>query len=367
MKRREFVALLGAGPASSPFAVRAQQTIAPPVIIRQDWLDRRKESIIEPEVPIIDPHHHLYERPTVRYLFPEILLDINSGHNIVATVFVQAHSMYRANGPVELRPVGEVEFVNGIAAMSASGTYGKARVCHGIVGQADLTMGSRVEPVLAALLRAGGDRFRGIRHITSWDPDESIRNPDYPSPPGLLADRSFREGFAVLGRLGLSFDAMLYHPQIDELANLAGAFSDVRIVLNHIGGPLGIGAYRSKRNEVFSSWSTSIKALAAHQNVYIKIGGFGQRYYGLNFNEQTDQPSSETLARAFRPYFDTCIAAFGPSRSMFESNFPVDKVSYSYPVFWNACKLIARGASKTEKADLFAETAARFYRLNPID
>src|SRR5215813_11957214 len=165
MKRREFVALLGAGPASSPFAVRAQQTIAPPVIIRQDWLDRRKESIIEPEVPIIDPHHHLYERPTVRYLFPEILLDINSGHNIVATVFVQAHSMYRASGPVELRPVGEVEFANGVAAMSASGLYGKTRICHGIVGQADLMLGSRVEQVLAALARAGGGRFKGIRHI----------------------------------------------------------------------------------------------------------------------------------------------------------------------------------------------------------
>ena len=294
------------------------------------------------------------------------IVDVNSGHNIVATVFVQAHSMYRANGPVELRPIGEVEFANGIAAMSASGIYGKARVCHGIVGHADLTMGTRVEPVLTALLHAGGDRFRGIRHITSWDSDESLRNPDYPSPPGLLADRTFREGFAVLGHLGLSFDAMLYHPQIDELANLAGAFPNVRIVLNHIGCPLGIGAYRSNRSEVFSRWSTSIKALAAHQNVYIKIGGLGSRYYGFDFNEQTEPPSSEALASAFRPYFDTCIEAFGPSRSMFESNFPVDKVSYSYPVFWNACKLIAHGASQTEKADLFAETAARFYRLNPI-
>src|SRR5262249_49318112 len=153
------------------------------------------------------------------------------------------------------------------------------------------------------LLRAGGDRFRGIRHITSWDPDESIRNPDYRVPPGLLEDRRFREGFAVLGRLGFSFDALLYHPQINELSDLAGAFSNVRIVLNHIGTPLGIGAYRSKHNEVFSSWSTSIKALAAHQNVCIKIGGLGLRYNGFDFNELTEPPSSETLARAFRPYF----------------------------------------------------------------
>jgi L-fuconolactonase len=269
-------------------------------------------------------------------------------------------------GPVEMRPVGEVEFVNGVAAMSASGIYGKTRVAAGIVGQADLTLGSRVEPVLSALARAGGDRFRGIRHITSWDADASIRNPDYPSPPGLMADKTFREGVAMVGRLGLSFETFLYHPQIDELANLAGSFPDVKIVLNHLGGPLGIGAYRGKRNEVFSRWAASMKALAARQNVYIKIGGLGQRYSGLGFNEQAEQPSSDVLAAAFRPYVETCIKAFGTSRSMFESNFPVDKVAYSYQVFWNACKLLAKGASNTEKADLFAGTAARVYRLDAI-
>ena len=171
--------------------------------VRQDWLDRRKEPILEPELPIVDPHHHLWDRPGWRYLLrPDFLLDTNSGHNIVATVFVEARSMYRQKGPVEMRPVGEVEFVNGVAAMSASGIYGKTRVCDGIVGHADLTLGSRVEPVLTALVRAGGDRFRGIRHITSWDADASIHNPDYPSPPGLLADKTFRAGFAVLGRFG---------------------------------------------------------------------------------------------------------------------------------------------------------------------
>src|SRR5262245_2569811 len=171
--------------------------------------------------------------------------------------------MMRAGGPAEMRPVGETEFVNGIAAMSASGIYGKTRHCAGIVGHADLTLGSRVEPVLAAHIRAGGNRFRGIRYSTVWDADPSIRYPAYSPPPGLLGHRRFREGFAVLGRLGLSFDAWLYHPQINEVGDLARAFPQAKIVLDHVGGPIGIGAYAGKHKEIFPGWATSIKALAA--------------------------------------------------------------------------------------------------------
>ena len=335
--------------------------------VRQDWLDRRTEPILEPALPIVDPHHHLWDRPGWRYLLDELLADIGSGHNIIATVFVQARAMVRATGPVEMRPVGETEFVNGVAAMSASGVYGKTKVCAGIVGHADLTLGGRVEPVLAALMRAGGDRFRGIRHITAWDGDESVRNPAYSPPPNLLADKAFREGFAVLGRLGLSFDAWLYHPQIKELADLARAFPEAKIVLNHVGGPIGIGAYAGKREEVFAAWAAGVKALAACQNACVKIGGLGMRMGGFGFHEAAQPPSSETLAAAWRPYVETCIEAFGPSRCMFESNFPVDKGSYIYPVFWNACKLLAKGASDAEKAHLFAGVATRFYRLDLTD
>jgi len=332
--------------------------------VRPDWLARRNEPILEPDLPIVDPHHHLWDRPGWRYLLDELMADTNSGHNVLATVFVQARAMLRASGPAELRHVGETEFVNGAAAMSASGIYGKTRHCAGIVGHADLTLGSRVEPVLEAHLRAGGDRFRGIRHSSAWDRDERVRNPAYNPPPGLLGDAAFREGFAVLSRLGLSYDAWLYHPQIDELTALARAFPETKIVLDHVGGPIGIRGYAGKRDEVFASWKASIEALAGCGNVHVKLGGLGMRIGGFSFHEEPEPPSSDTLAQAWRPYLETSIEAFGPSRAMFESNYPVDKGSYSYPVFWNACKLIAKGASASEKTDLFAGTAARFYRLD---
>jgi len=332
--------------------------------VRQDWLDRWQEEILEPGLPIVDPHHHLWDRPGWRYLLDELLADLNSGHNVVATVFLQCRAMHRADGPEELRPVGETEFVNGVAAMSASGIYGPARVCAGIVGHADLGLGARVQDVLEAHLRAGGGRFRGIRHISAWDADASVMNPVNPPPPGLLGDPAFREGFARLAPLDLSFDAWLYHPQIHELTALARAFPTTRIVLNHVGGPVGIGVYAGRREEVFDRWASAIRALAACPNVYVKLGGLGMRVGGFDFHDRPEPPTSEALAAAWRPYVQTCVEAFGAARSMFESNFPVDKGSYGYAAFWNGCKRLARGASPTEKAELFGRAAARFYRLD---
>ena len=251
----------------------------------------------------------------------------------------------------------------GVAAMSASGGYGTPRVCAGIVGHADLPVGARVREVLEAMIVAGGGRFRGIRFIASTDPDQSQWGATAVRPKGLLLDRQVREGFAQLAPLGLSFDAWVYHPQLADLVDLARAFPATPIVLNHVGGPIGLGRYKGKRDAVFADWGARIRELAACPNVHVKLGGLGMRMFGFDVHEGELPPSSEQLAAAWRPYIETCIAAFGADRAMFESNFPVDKGSYGYGVFWNACKRLAQGASAAEKASLFHGTASRVYRL----
>ena len=339
--------------------------ISPHLPVRPDWLDRRREEIIEPDLPIVDPHHHLVNRPeTGRYLLPELLADIGTGHNITASVYLEWLSMYRAEGAVELRPVGEIEFANGVAAMSASGTYGETRVCAGIVGYADLALGAPVERLLEAMIGAGGGRFRGIRFITASHPDQAAWGSAIIRPEGLLMDPKLREGFSRLAPLGLSFDAWMYHTQLEDLVDLARAFPQTPIVLDHVGGAIGLGPYAGKRDEVFAEWGGKIRELAACPNVHIKLGGLGMRMFGFTLHTRELPPSSEELAAAWRPYIETCIAAFGPDRAMFESNFPVDKGSCSYAALWNVFKRITAGCSAAEKQALFAGTATKFYRLS---
>jgi predicted TIM-barrel fold metal-dependent hydrolase len=331
---------------------------------RNEWLARHVEDAIEPDLPIVDPHHHLVERPeTGRYLLPELLADTNSGHNIIATVYLEWLSMYRASGPAEMKPVGEIEFANGVAAMAASGVYGKTKVCAGIVGYADLSLGAAVEKVLEAQIAAGGGRFKGIRYISATHPDQAAWGSPILRPEGMLVDPKVREGFAKLGQLGLTFDAWCYHTQLVELIDLARAFPAQPIVLDHVGGAIGLGRYKGKRGEIFAEWSRRITELAACPNVHIKLGGLGMRMFGFDVHEKAEPPSSEILAGLWRPYIETCIAAFGPDRAMFESNFPVDKGSGSYQVFWNAFKRIAAGCSSSVKTALFSGTASKFYRL----
>jgi predicted TIM-barrel fold metal-dependent hydrolase len=330
---------------------------------REDWLGLRKEEIIDPKRPIVDPHHHLWDRGGQRYLIEEMAADIGSGHNIIATVYVEARSMYRAGGPEALRPVGEVEFANGAAAMSASGGYGPARVCAGIVGHANLLLGEAAREVLEAEIAAGQGRFRGIRHSSAWNGDANVAGMYATRPKGLLLDTTFRKGFACLAPLGLSFDAWLFHPQISELTDLARAFPDTKIVLDHCGGPIGIGSYANRREEIFAGWKASIREIEKCPNVVVKLGGLAMRLLGYDFHERAMPPSSEDAAAAWRPYIETCIEAFGPARCMFESNFPPDKGQCSYQVIFNAFKRIAAQYSEAEKTALFAKTATDFYRL----
>lgn len=329
-----------------------------------EWLARLTEEVLEPDLPIVDPHHHLWVREGHTYLMPELLADVGSGHNIVATVFAECHSMYRNRGPHELRPVGETEFVTGVAAMAESGTFGSARLCAAMFGGADLTLGARVEPVLEAHLAASGGRFRGIRYSTGWDGSEKIRS--IVPKARMLAEPKVREGLGVLQRMGLSFDSWVYHTQLPEVAEVAAAFPDLTIVLNHVGSPILGGPYAGRREDVFVEWERGIRELARHPNVFVKLGALPIRLPGGGHADKTLPPGSEEVAEAWRPYIQTCIEAFGPERGMFESNFPVQKRWSSYQVVWNAFKRLAAGASASEKRDLFFGAAARAYRLDAL-
>jgi predicted TIM-barrel fold metal-dependent hydrolase len=332
----------------------------------EKWRSLHREDILEPELPIIDPHHHLWVRAGHRYLIDEFLADVQTGHNIRASVFVDCGSFYRKTGPELMAPVGEVEFANGVAAMAASGAYGSTLVCAGLVSSADISVGAEVARVLDAQIAAGGGRFRGIRVTTKWDADETLNTGRYIVPRDLMQDIDFRAGFATLAPRGLSFDAMIYHPQIAELADLARAFPDTTIVLNHIGGLLAwTRSYLARKDEAIAQWRASMTKLAKCPNVVVKLGGLGMSYLGLGFDKLDAPASSQQLAAAWGPLYAHCIDAFGPARCMFESNFPPDQASVDYPVIWNAFKRIAAGYSVDEKRALFYGTAARVYRLTP--
>jgi len=345
--------------------------------------ESKPESILEPDLPIIDPHHHLWDWPpalfanrpvpqhgfdavirrAMRYLLPELLTDLNTGHNIRATVFVQCGAMYRADAPDAFKPVGETEFVNGVAAMCASGTYGAVRACAGIVGHVDLTAGTVVSAVLEAHLKAGGDRFRGIRHSASYDADSNVLGPLVRAGAGLYTAKAFREGYAQLGKFDLSFDAWLLEPQLPELIDLARNFPNTPVILDHVGTPLGIAGYQGKREERFAIWRDNMRKLAALPNVSVKLGGLAMAFCNFPSFLRSPRASSTQLAGEWKPYIETCIELFGVNRCMFESNFPVDMGSCTYPVLWNAFKVLAKHYSADEKTALFSGTAQRVYRL----
>ncbi|NCP17818.1 MAG: amidohydrolase family protein [Erythrobacter sp.] len=343
------------------------------------------EEILEPDLPIIDPHHHLWDlRPlagafpeprhpfietvtrSAYYTFDQLHADTTSGHRIIGTVFMECGAFYDASRGEALKVVGEVEFVRGVAAQGASGLYGAYRPCAGIVGHADLRLGAKAGAVLDALAEAGGVRFKGIRHAGAWDADPGVLGPAFHHPEGLYRDTTFREGFAQLGKRGLTFDAWVLEPQLGDVIDLARAFPDQPIVLDHCGTPLGSACYAGKLDEHFGRWRAAIEELAACENVVVKLGGLAMSFCGMPPEGPTEVVPSENLAGMWRPYMETCIEAFGPNHAMFESNYPVDKWAGSYATLWNALKRLASGASDDEKRALFAGTAARVYDIEHL-
>ncbi|QFZ85179.1 amidohydrolase family protein [Variovorax paradoxus] len=330
------------------------------LVVREDWLALHEEQILEPSLRIVDAHHHFYDRPGWIYLDHEYLADARSGHNVVASVYMQAQTRYRPDGPRALQPVGETEYVAAVAQKHASGIPEAAK---GIVGHVDLRLGAEVREVLEAHIQVGQGRFKGVRHLTTWDPDSSLVNPLSATPRGLLLDKAYGQGVAQLSELQLSYDAWLFFHQLPELFELARSVPHTPVVINHCGGILRIAAYEALRAQVFDTWLHSMRQLAKLPNVYVKLGGLGMRINGFDFEKRERPPSSDQLAQTWKPWMEPCIEAFGADRCMFESNFPVDKGSYSYTACWNAFKRLTSGASAEERQALFEGTATRVYRL----
>jgi predicted TIM-barrel fold metal-dependent hydrolase len=329
------------------------------------WLQLTAEAALEPALPICDPHHHIWAQrhePAAyqRYLLPDLAEDIrDSGHNIRSTVFIEVKAFYREQGPQEMRPVGEVAHVEAVADESASGKHGATKIAAAIIGHADLKLGDRVAPVLEAM-QAASARFRGIRHAAGWDASPELAQRDI---QGVMATPQYRAGARVLARMGLTLDNSIYHTQLDDLAALARAVPDLVIVLNHIGGLVRVGRYANRDDEVLADWRRGIAAAAACPNVVLKLGGVGQKRFGFDWFTRATPIASEELAATLAPLMHYCIEKFGPERCMFESNFPVDKISYSYGVVWNALKRLSKNYSTSERAALFHDTATRVYRI----
>ncbi len=315
--------------------------------------------IVDPGLPIVDAHHHFI--PAMAYMPADFRRDMDCGHDIRASVFVEAGQMWRPDGPDYLRPVGETAF----AAAAAQEFAAPGRdLCAGIVAHVDLRLGAAVEDVLTAHAEAAGGRLRGIRHSTFWDSEPDAYRFTISRPArGLLLDSGFRSGAARLSGFGLGYDAVVFHEQLDELVAFARALPETPVILNHMGFALGIGRFATRRQEVFAQWRAGLARLAACDNVCVKIGGLGMPFWGFGFHERETAAPAEELAAVWAPYIHAVIELFGPDRCMMESNFPPDQRSCSYVTCWNALKLATRDLSMSERHQLFHDTAVRVYRL----
>jgi predicted TIM-barrel fold metal-dependent hydrolase len=317
------------------------------------------EPVLWPDLPIVDPHHHLFRADSSEfsydYLAPDLIADLDTGHSIVATVFVEVGSAYRTSGPDVERVLGETEFVVDQAALDG-------RVAKAIVGHVDLAAGPAVGDVLDAHVDLAAGRFRGVRQVNPYDPEAQDARPQVPLLEGVLDQPSFRTGFSELGRRGLSFDAWCYHSNIGHVTSLARAYPDTRIVLDHIGSPLGTGTYRAEPAQVFNDWRTSMQELSLCDNVVVKFGGLGMNVVAAPLYSPLPR-SPEQLASDWQPWFAETIESFGSSRVMFESNFPVDRPALGYRDLWSAFKNLVKDFSPDERTALFSENANVVYRL----
>ena len=328
------------------------------------WHSLVEEEIVEPERPIVDPHHHLWHDRGImpQYLLEDLWADTDSGHRIEKTVFLECRAEYRSAGPEHLRPLGETEFVAEQAAQSRKGGPGVAEIA-AIVSHADLQLGDSVEEVLAGHEEAGRGLFRGIRHAGARDRDPGALMIPGAAPEGLYQDAEFQRGLKRLGELGYSYDAWHYHHQNPAFAGLARAVPDTKMVLDHFGTPLGVGRFAGRRAEIFEQWKKDVAELAECPNVVAKLGGLAMPDNGFGWMGRELPPGSDEFVEAQAPYYLHMIECFTPERCMFESNFPVDKLSISYHVLWNGLKKIVRDFSEDEKDAMFRGTAIRVYRL----
>ena len=333
----------------------------------EEWLLTNKEEAIEPNLPICDPHHHLWDFNKTyieeKYLLPDILKDTNSGHNIVSTVFIECGAMYNPEHSIEEQVINETEFVNGIAAMSNSGLYGKTKIAEGIVGSAPLLLGDKVANILDKHISVAPKRFKGIRSQAAMHPDGTIPSTRARPIEGVYINDIFHQGFSHLEARNLSFEAWCYHPQLPQLIKLANKFPNTSIILNHFGGPLGIGSFVNKEEETYSFWEKQITELSKCENVTAKLGGIAMEINGFNWHKNKIAPSGQDLINRTKRYYEKTIEVFGVDRCMFESNFPVDKISCSYVNLWNSFKLLTKDYSTNERAKLFHDNANRIYKL----
>jgi predicted TIM-barrel fold metal-dependent hydrolase len=325
----------------------------------EDWLRSSTETPLDPHTPIVDAHHHLWDRAGHTYLPQQFETDA-SGHQLQASVYVECRSNYLEQGLEALKPVGETQYVAKLVADRL--VTQQANLCAGIVGFADLSLGDEVEAVLQAHEGAGQGRFKGIRYATAWDADPAI-HAAYPSHAGMLRETKVQAGARRLAHWGLSLDTWVYFPQLGDVVALAQACPNLVIVVDHCGGPLGIGPHAERRQEVFAEWRTAMEAFKPLNNVFVKFGGLAMPIAGFAWRKQPEPPTSQTLAEAWRPYFEVCLDVFGPARCMFESNFPVDRTGCSYTSLWNAFKTLAQNLSPDERQSLLRGTAQRVYQL----